>query len=99
MFPIFLIQPPSEPDTCPVCHKEEDTALACRHCGHEYEIEEEKIMPHLLIILITILIFIFFALFAIWMFYLFCRYSDNTYLERIGEIMRYLWERIITRIF
>lgn len=44
MFPIFLIQPSSKPDTCPSCHKEEDTALVCRHCGHEYEIEEEKAM-------------------------------------------------------
>ena len=99
MFPIFLIQPSSKPDTCPSCHKEEDTALVCRHCGHEYEIEEEKAMPYWLVFLIILLIFIFFVHFTMLMFDSFNGYTDDTYLERMGETMRYLWERIITRIF
>ena len=99
MFPIFLIQTPSEPDTCPACHKEEDTALVCRHCGHEYETEDESGSPMWLTLTIITFILLFALHFFAWTVDSVNGWTTDTYWERILETIRYIWERIITRIF
>lgn len=95
MFPIFLIQTPSEPDTCPACHKEEDTALVCRHCGHEYESGS----PMWLTLTIITLIILFALHFFIWALASANGDTQMTYWQAILKTVRYIRERIITRIF
>lgn len=34
------IPPPSDPDKCPKCSKEEDVVQVCKHCRYEYPEEE-----------------------------------------------------------
>jgi uncharacterized protein (DUF983 family) len=99
MFPIFLIQPSTEPEACPACHKEEDTALVCRHCGHEYETEDEGGWPVWLTLTVITFIILFALHFCIWALASANGDTQMTYWQAILKTVRYIWERIITRIF
>lgn len=38
---MFIFFPQSEPPHCPECGKLENTVTTCRHCGYEYEEEDD----------------------------------------------------------
>lgn len=99
ILPIF-IHTKHVPDKCPGCQKDEDTALVCRHCGHEYVEEENPSGWTIFFFIMAIfLIVAFIAMFCNWLIKIDTEPKyDRTFVQFMGDCFRYLWEKVITKL-
>ena len=84
--PIF-INSSEENERCPKCGKPEEIVEVCKHCGHEYEYEEDiGIIAKIISIAILIFVLIFIAWFLLTL--LFWLVEGGS----LEEILRGQWE-------
>lgn len=88
----------NEDDVYPSCNKPEDIVYKCRHCGHEYELDESDetngwvtLAWMLAVIAFAVLVAMFFS----WTFKIDDKGFDRTFVQYIGDQLTYFWKKII----
>lgn len=98
--PIF-IHTPHVPEKCPGCGKDEDTVLVCRNCGHEYVDEESPSGWSIFFLIVGIVLGIaLLMIFLNWLFHIDTDEKfDRTFIQYLGDCLKYFWEKIVKRLF
>ena len=91
----------NEDDVCPSCNKPEDIVCKCRHCGHEYELDESDETNGWVILAWTLAVIAFavlVAMFCSWTLKIDDKGFDRTFVQYVGDQLVYFWKKIILRL-
>lgn len=90
-----------EDDVCPSCDKPEDIICKCRHCGHEYNLDDEAEVSGwsiLFWVLVVVAFVVLLTTFMQWTLKIDDKGFDRTYVQYLGDQLTYFWEKIVLNL-